>query len=156
MNIDIGIVTGVIGSITGIAGFIMGLIAFRHSKEIKAADRRLDLEKLRNETVTLIQKLNDTMPKALGSKRANLAASGLSGSSYMDQFTKQHQIDTSEIKSISNSSQILKEDFKKLKRDQLETRIVELDKIKLKVNDLHEKYESSLKEDKDHAQQRRP
>lgn len=143
----IATITGVIGAITGVAGSIMGYIAFRDSRRIKTSERRLELEVLRNEVHMSSVKLVDLLPQALGSKRASLAARGLSQSSSMDQFVEAHRKDSSRVNELAQSIPAVENDFKSLTLSELDEKIVELDRTKGWISELIEKYENSLEQD---------
>lgn len=149
MSIDIGTVTGIIGAISGVAGSIMGFIAFRHSRELKTADRRIELEKLRNKTHLLSVQLTDILPVALKSKERILAAIGKFNSGDMQIFKEEYERDSA--KSLELAKQIPRSDtdFKHLSRKQLEGKIVELDRTKGWIEELLNKYQESLNSDKE-------
>jgi hypothetical protein len=127
----------------------MGFIAFRYSRKIKTSERRLELDVLRNEVHIAAVKLIELLPQALGSKRANLAARGISQSSFMDKFIESHSVDSSRANELAQSIPAVDNNFKSLTLSELEDKIVELDRTKGWVSELIVKYEDLLEQDRD-------
>jgi len=89
----VGMWTGIIGALTGIAGSIMGFVAYRHSREVREADRRLELDKLRNAAHVAAVSLVDLLPRALQSRKTVLNARGMFHSGLMQRFQEQYEQD---------------------------------------------------------------
>lgn len=145
--IDMGTITGVIGAISGVAGSIMGFIAFRHSRELKAADRLMELRKLRNDTHILSIKLTETLATAKISRERVLAATGKFKSGSMEKFNENYTFDMNRSVELAQEIPLGDYDFSSLSRSEMEEKIIELDMTKRWIESIFQKYKDSIASD---------
>lgn len=140
---------GYVGMATGIFGAGMGFLAYRRTNQIKALDLRLELRKGLGEARESITTIRELMASAAGSRRANLAARGLSKSGNMVALEQSLEADRAAVEQIAAS--ILSEgtDFAALSEAQLETELINAHKIKTSLAKFVEKYRSELAADAD-------
>jgi len=149
----VGAATGVVGMVTGICGAAMGYIGYRRSNQIKALDMRLVLRKDLGEAREAVTTVRELMSSAEGSRRATLAARGLSRSGNMVVWERTIEADRAEVAKIAAA--ILSEgtDFATLSEAQLETELVAAHKIKMSLFKLVEKYRGEIAADDDARRQ---
>lgn len=143
----VGMWTGIIGALTGIAGAIMGFVAYRHSKEVRESDRRLELDKLRNAAHVAAVSLAELLPRALQSRKAVLNARGMLHSGLMKQFQQQYDQDlkrATELAGMVPNTQVISNSRS---ASELEKRIIELDRTKGWIDDLLSTYQAAMVED---------
>lgn len=143
----VGAVTGLVGMATGIYGAIMGRAGYRESKLIRAREMRLALRKDLGEARTSITTLRELMASAAGSRRATLAARGLSRSGNMIVWERIIEADRSTVEQIAASIKSEGTDFAALSEAQLEAELVAANTIRLNLSTLIEKYRSEIAED---------
>lgn len=143
----IGMWTGIVGALTGIAGSIMGYVAYRHSKEVRVSDRRLELDKLRNAAHVAAVSLRELLPKALQSRKGALNTRGLLNSSLMQRFQEQHDQDRARAAELAEMVPDTNANFDVLSANELENKIIELDRIKGWIDDLRGTYQAAIAED---------
>lgn len=143
----VGMWTGIIGALTGIAGAIMGFIAYRHSKEVKDSDRRLELDKLRNAAHVAAVSLVELLPRALQSRKAVLNAGGMFHSGLMNRFQEQYDQDLKRATELAGMVPNTQTTFDSLSASELEKRIIELDRTRGWIDDLLSTYQAAMVED---------
>lgn len=143
----VGTITGITGALTGIAGLVMGWIAYRRSNQIQTADRRLELNKLRNSAHVAAVGLVDLLPQALRSRRAVLNARGVLHSSMMKQFEQQHQTDSERAKELAAQVPSTDESFDSLSVEEIEAKIVQLHRTKEWIDELVRTYSDHMVDD---------
>jgi len=139
--------TGTIGAVTGVAGAIMGYIAYRHSKEVRESDRRLELDKLRNAAHVAAVTLVELLPRALQSRKAVLNKRGMFHSGLMQRFQEQHDLDLKRATELAGTVPNTETRFDSLSASELEKRIVGLDRTKGWIDDLLNAYQAAMLED---------
>lgn len=143
----VGMWTGIIGALTGIAGAIMGFVAYRHSREVRESDRRLEIDKLRNATHVAAASLVELLPRALQSRKAVLNARGMFHSGLMKQFQEQYDQDLKRATELTEIVPNIQATFDSLSAGELEKLIIELDRTKGWIDDLLRTYQGTMAED---------
>lgn len=143
----VGMWTGIIGAFTGIAGSIMGYVAYQHSKEVSEADRRLELDKLRNAAHVAAVNLVELLPKALQSRKAVLNARGMLHSGLMQRFQEKCDQDLKRATELAGMVPNTQATFDSLSASELEKRIIELDRTKGWIDELLGVYQAAMVED---------
>jgi hypothetical protein len=143
----IGMWTGIIGALTGVAGSLMGYVAYQQSKEIRKADRLLELDKLRNAAHIAAVGLVDLLPKALQSRQAVLNAQGRLHSGVMQQFQEQYNQDFNRTTELAGLIPNTQANFDSLSANDIEKRIIELDRTKGWIDELLKDYRAAMFED---------
>ncbi|WP_303903038.1 hypothetical protein [Thiohalomonas denitrificans] len=143
----VGMWTGIIGALTGVAGSIMGFVAYRHSREVREADRRLELDKLRNAAHVAAVSLVDLLPRALQSRKAVLNARGMLHSGLMQRFQEQYERDLKRATELAGMVPNTQAAFGSLSVSALEKQIIELDRTKGWIDELLNTYQTAVAED---------
>ena len=125
----------------------MGYIAYRRSNEIKKSDRRLDLKKLRNDVHFAAKGLHELLPKALLFRKQALNARGLLHSSIMEDYEAEHTKDLIRAKELWSQIPPEDSDYDSMTLKQLEQELVQLDRIKIEIDELLAKYQDSMQQD---------
>ena len=145
----IGAVTGIIGAITGISGSIMGYIAFRRSGELKKSDRRLDLQKITNESQVAGTDLLEILQSALVSRRTLFSLARATGSGALKQYETQNETDSERATELVQQLEKLAEasDYDSMSLKQLEQGLVRVERKKGEIHHLIRRYQESVEED---------
>ena len=156
--IIIGTISGLIGAVAGILGLIMGYIAYRRSNELKKSDRRLDLQKITNDTRIAGAYLLEIVDLALRSRRAINNAIGMFHSGAMKKYELQHETDSERATELCQQVAERAEDSNcnEMSLQQLEQDLVEIHRIKGEIDHLTHKYQESMQQDKEKRQRLHP
>ena len=142
-----GIAAGITGAITGIAGAIMGYVGYRNSTQAKALDLRLELRKAVNEVDAVLPTLEELLNHADKSRKAIAAAMGAQDSGAMVKWNAQVEADRTKVKQLTKQAPTSRDSFGDLSPFELESRLVAIHKMQGQIDDLVEKYSSSLRAD---------
>ena len=89
------------------------------------------------------------MPVALKSKQRTLAAIGKFRSGEMDKLSSEHKNDSGRALELAQQIPKSDHDFKPYSRDELESKIIELDMTIRWIEELLNKYQDSINSDKE-------
>ena len=149
--IDIGTISGLIGAVAGILGLIMGYIAYRRSNELKKSDRRLDLQKITNDTRIAGADLLEIVELAIRSRRAINSAIGMFRSGAMKKYESRHETDSKRASELFQqvATRAEETDYSAKSLKELEQELVEIHRIKSEIDHLISRYKESMQEDKE-------
>jgi hypothetical protein len=142
-----GAIAGVVGAITGIAGSVLGYIAYRRSDELKALDLRLELRK---NTRSLADEANELIPllqSARKSKAAVSAANGTYRSGATEKWMAEWERDKKRVEEFLVEVPNPEDKFLGLSPSTLETKLVEVHRLKQSAFRVRTKYSDSVAED---------
>ncbi len=135
-----------LGTVTGVVGLVTGIISLRRVKSLKALDLRVELKKLVVDTDEALTHALQFNRDAHQSRVAVLAATGLAGSSAMDNSREQVARDQSVIVGMRSAFDALRQNDK-LKSAELERRLVEVHSLHRRTQRLIEKYDTEIAKD---------
>jgi hypothetical protein len=133
--------------LTGIFGAVMGYKGYRQSSQIKALDMRLELQRDLSEVRESIPTLRGLMTSCISSRKASMAARGISMPGVMGALEKAVQDDRETVQTIAASIRSEGSDFTALSESQLEAELVAVHKIKTNLATLTAKYRRELEAD---------
>jgi hypothetical protein len=138
---------GVIGTITGLAGVIIGYINYRHIKDLKSLDLRLELRKAEIDLRNAVQALPPHLDKVQKSHTRIASAKGLFSSGMMTKWISDWKADVAVVQSMIKELPETGLDYKSLNYSVLETKLIEVHAALVKAHMLHEKYDTFLHAD---------
>lgn len=143
----IGAVTGIVGAITGLAGLVLGWINHRRVQQIKALDLRLELRKQVSDVRAVVAALPDLLERSQASRSAVLAAIGLSQSGAFESWKAAWESDLKAARALASEVPDAAETYKRLRQQNLETKLVEVHAVATKAAALRDKYLTALASD---------
>ena len=147
----IGTISGLIGAVAGILGSIMGYIAYRRSNELKKSDRRLDLQKITNDTRIAGADLLELLELAIRSRRAINSAIGMFRSGAMKKYESRHEADSNRATDLYQrvAKRAEETNYGAKSLTELEQELVEIHRLRSEIDYLICRYRESMQEDKD-------
>jgi hypothetical protein len=136
----VGAVTGIVGMITGAAGYV-------RAGRMKALDLRLELRKSETATRTTLDQLPGLIDHADGSRNAVHAATGNSKSGANELWRQGCAADRLAVAELQKEFPVPGNDYRALSAGDLESRLVSIDALRLKVTHMHAKYLAALAAD---------
>ena len=143
----VGMAAGIVGSVTGIAGAVMGYISYRRSNSIKALDLRLELRKTVTQIESDLAKMQNQLEHANKSRQNVAAAKGMKNSGAMMVWNKAFEEDKNKLQVLQENALPSTANYNDLSLVELESRLVDIHKLRGQIDDLANKYNSSLKLD---------
>jgi hypothetical protein len=150
-----GMITGIIGAITGIAGAVLGIISVRKVKHLKSLDLRLELRKAESTASVALSDLSASMERAKQSRERVYSATGQSKSGAMVKWHATYDSDHTEILNIKSELSGLVAQCQDLSHEELESRLVSVHRLQLKIDGLMQHYQASLDSDDEERNQLR-
>lgn len=135
------------GVITGIAGAIMGYVSYRRSNSFKSLDLRMELKKAVNTTQSGLQGLEKLIEYAFRSRRAVASAKGTLRSGMTERWAKEIEEDTHTVKLLFQNARAADENYDELTPKELESRLVEVHRLQVQIDQLRSKYEAAVRAD---------
>jgi len=149
----IPIATGAIGAITGVSGCVMGYISLHKANKIKKLDLRLELRKAIVEARISISLLSSCMENAkLSRQRMSSTSGGLhSGAmvAWMDEFDSNRSA-AEELEKLIPDQNV---DFNNCSPYDLESQLISIHEVQLKIANGLEIYKKCLEADDDERKQ---
>ena len=142
-----GMITGVIGAITGISGAVMGYLGYRHSKKLKALDLRLELQKALNEVDLLSDGIENFLDRVNKSHERVMAARGMANSGAWQLWQQEFAQDKVSLGALLVGRLQPEGSYEHLTPDELESRVVTVDRFRGGLEKIRGKYSSILEED---------
>ena len=143
----VGMVSGLIGTITGVAGAIMGYISYRKANSLKSLDLRLELRRAVTDCHEIANSLSPFIDQVDSSRKAVASASGRLRSGIMERWVEDVAADRARVSQLIAALPNVDELFQDLQPEQLESKLVEVHRLKLQVASLKDKYDSALQAD---------
>ena len=142
----VGMAAGLIGAFAGIFGAILGFISYRKSNAIKSLDLRLELRKSINHFNSTLTETKKLLPEANKSRCHVMAADGMFRSGVMVRWEQQFKNDLSILEELTNNAPT-SSNYGNLSSAELESKLVYLHKLQLRLTELRNKYTENLKHD---------
>ncbi|MEW8288780.1 MAG: hypothetical protein AB2697_22600 [Candidatus Thiodiazotropha endolucinida] len=142
----VGMAAGIVGAITGISGAILGLKSYRKANEIKSLDLRLELRKAINNANTSIDALVHLIPAANLAVERNLAARGLTGSSFKDNWVREYTIDEEKFRQICQKIGMYDHPIDDYSHEKLEMELSRIHQIQNVLDQMVDKYERVMRD----------
>ena len=140
----VGMFTGIFGAITGFAGAIMSYVSYKKVNSLKSLDLRLELRKAVNVVHSNLSLLEKRIDYANKSRQAVASAKGQLFSGMMEQWKKGLEADTITVKQLSKNFQSPKDSFDSLNPQELETKLVEVHRLQVIVDQMRNKYDKAI------------
>ena len=132
---------------SGVIGAIAGVIAYRRSNKIKSLDLRLELRKAVVELQASYSELDGLMDRSHRSRTNVSAARGRTGSGEMEEWNSDVETDRATVAQLSEAIPNEGEKFKTLNTEDLESKLVDIHKTQVEVNQIRDRYNAALLED---------
>jgi hypothetical protein len=126
---------------------VLGWINYRRVQQIKALDLRLELRKQVSDVRSIIDALPGLLEWSRMSHVAVLAAMGLSQSGAFEGWTAAWKGDLKAAQDLAREAPDADETYQRSKRENLETKLVEVHTLATKVAALRDKYLKALASD---------
>lgn len=139
--------TSYVGMASGVIGAIAGVIAYRRSNKIKSLDLRLELRKAVVELQASYSELYGLMDRSHRSRTNVNAAIGMFRSGAMKKWNSDVETDRATVAQLSEAIPNEGEEFKTLNAEELESKLVDIHKTQVEVNQIRDKYNAALQED---------
>lgn len=133
-----------VGALAGLFGAITGGVALWRADQLKALDLRIQLRQAENNFHSDIEALLELMKRAKKSRENVNAATGAYLSGAMQKWHGEFEADSQEAELLGGTRSFSNE---KLPKDKLETKLIELHALQLRVTRLKEKYQRSYSQD---------
>jgi hypothetical protein len=143
----VGMITGIVGAITGVAGAIMGYLGYRRSTSLKSLDLRLELRKAANNVQAGLSRLERLIEHANHSRKAVAAAKGTFGSGMMVKWKQDVEMDKNLARELSKNAPPADRNYDDLTPKELESKLVELHKLQVQIDELTQKYDAAVRAD---------
>lgn len=143
-SLDWNSIGALFGALTGLVGAVTGVIALRRADQLKALDLRIQLRQAENIFHSDLEALLALMQRAKKSREHVNSATGAYLSGAMKKWHSAFEVDNAEAQLLGRT---LSFSNAKLPNDELETKLIELHALQLKVMRLKEKYDLSYSQD---------
>jgi exopolyphosphatase/pppGpp-phosphohydrolase len=150
----VGMVAGIIGTITGVAGAIMGYVSYKRSNSHKSLDLRIDLKKAVSNVQSDLAQLEKLIEQANQSRVALAGVMGMLRSGMMEKWKQEIEVDNATVRHLVRNAPAANENYDDLTIKQLESRLVEVYRLQVQVDELRKKYEAALQADEEMRRQR--
>jgi hypothetical protein len=145
----VGMATGIIGAITGVSGAIMGYVSYRRSNRLKSLDLRLELRKAVNELQSNFSQIEKLIEYANQSRVAVAAARGFFHSGMMEKWKQDVEADKIIVRKLGQKAPSVNMDYYDLTPQELESKLVEVHRLQVQLNELRKKYDAAVLADEE-------
>jgi len=141
-------ITGCIGAVTGITGAVTGITSLRRVRRMKALDLRLELRKAEADARSISSELPELLEKADRSHMAVAAFDGSINSGAIGLWKSQLAGDKAKVKALLASVPEAQADYRRLNPEELESKVVDIHRLRAAIDQMRDKYIASLDSDK--------
>ena len=135
------------GAITGVVGAILGFVGYRHAKELKKLDLRLQLRKDTSDVHAMVLELPKLLDVVRSSHSSVLTAQGLGRSGNMQAWEDDWQNDADALTVLQQKLPEREADYRDASPSALERQVVTVHGLGTRARRLHEKCLSQLASD---------